>query len=64
MEKASEVLAEKEQDGQLLRAENQEEGSMNIREKYYWLNEDSRLFLSRGYITESPEQRIKDISRI
>ena len=32
------------------------------REKYYWLNEESRLFLSRGYITESPEQRIKDIA--
>jgi ribonucleoside-diphosphate reductase alpha chain len=31
---------------------------------YYWLNEDSRKFLSRGYITESPEQRIKDIARI
>ena len=30
--------------------------------KYYWLNDDSRLFLSRGYITESPEQRIKDIA--
>jgi ribonucleoside-diphosphate reductase alpha chain len=30
--------------------------------KYYWLNEDSRMFLSRGYITESPEQRIKDIA--
>jgi len=30
--------------------------------RYYWLNEDSRLFLSRGYITESPEQRIKDIA--
>ena len=30
--------------------------------KYYWLNEDSRTFLSRGYITESPEQRIKDIA--
>ena len=30
--------------------------------KYYWLNEDSRTFLSRGYITETPEQRIKDIS--
>jgi ribonucleoside-diphosphate reductase alpha chain len=30
--------------------------------KYYWLNEDSRLFLSRGYITETPEQRIKDIA--
>lgn len=32
--------------------------------KYYWLNEDSRTFLSRGYITESPEQRIKDIATI
>ncbi|TXG86643.1 MAG: ribonucleoside-diphosphate reductase subunit alpha [Spirochaetes bacterium] len=32
--------------------------------KYYWLNEESRTFLSRGYITESPEQRIKDIARI
>ena len=30
--------------------------------KYYWLNEDSRKFLSRGYISESPEQRIKDIA--
>ena len=30
--------------------------------QYYWLNEDSRQFLSRGYITESPEQRIKDIA--
>ena len=31
-------------------------------EKNYWLNEDSRTFLSRGYIKESPEQRIKDVS--
>jgi ribonucleoside-diphosphate reductase alpha chain len=30
--------------------------------KYYWLNEDSRTFLSRGYIDVSPEQRIKDIA--
>lgn len=30
--------------------------------KYYWLNEDSRTFLSRGYINVSPEQRIKDIA--
>ena len=30
--------------------------------KYYWLNENSRTFLSRGYISESPEQRIKDIA--
>ena len=30
---------------------------------YYWLNEDSRIFLERGYLKgESPEQRIKDIS--
>jgi ribonucleoside-diphosphate reductase alpha chain len=32
--------------------------------KYYWLTEDSRTFLSRGYITETPEQRIKDIATI
>jgi ribonucleoside-diphosphate reductase alpha chain len=32
--------------------------------KYYWLNENSRTFLSRGYISESPEQRIKDIANI
>ena len=30
--------------------------------KHYWLNGDSRTFLSRGYIKESPEQRIKDVS--
>ena len=30
--------------------------------KYYWLNDDSSTFLSRGYITETPEQRIKDIA--
>ena len=34
------------------------------RKKYYWLNEDSRTFLSRGYINESPEQRIHDIAVI
>jgi ribonucleoside-diphosphate reductase alpha chain len=33
-----------------------------FKKKYYWLNDESRLFLSRGYITESPEQRIKDIA--
>ena len=32
------------------------------RKKYYWLNQESRTFLSRGYISETPEQRIKDIS--
>lgn len=33
-------------------------------EKYKWLNEDSRKFLSRGYLSEgeTPEQRIKNIS--
>lgn len=30
--------------------------------KYYWLNEESRTFLSRGYIDVSPEQRIIDIA--
>lgn len=34
------------------------------RKKYYWLNEESRKFLSRGYINESPEQRIHDIATI
>ena len=33
-----------------------------IYKKNYWLNEDSRTFLSRGYFTETPEQRIKDIA--
>ena len=32
--------------------------------KYYWLNDDSRKFLSRGYLDESPEQRIRDIANI
>jgi len=31
-------------------------------EKYYWLNENSRTFLSRGYISETPEQRLKDVA--
>jgi ribonucleoside-diphosphate reductase alpha chain len=30
--------------------------------RYYWLNEDSRKFLSRGYIEESAEDRLRDIS--
>ena len=31
--------------------------------KYYWLNDESRTFLSRGYIVnQTPEQRIKDIA--
>lgn len=31
---------------------------------YYWLNKDSRTFLSRGYLSkdETPEQRIRDIA--
>jgi ribonucleoside-diphosphate reductase alpha chain len=32
--------------------------------RYYWLNQDSRKFLSRGYINETPEQRIRDIANI
>jgi len=33
-------------------------------EKFYWLNEDSRKFLSRGYLSEgeTPEQRIRAIA--
>jgi ribonucleoside-diphosphate reductase alpha chain len=33
-------------------------------EKYYWLNNDSRLFLERGYLTEgqTPEKRIRQIA--
>lgn len=30
--------------------------------KYYWLNDESRTFLNRGYFEETPEQRIKDIA--
>lgn len=35
-----------------------------LMEKYYWLNDDSRLFLKRGYLTEdqTPEQRIEQIA--
>lgn len=34
-------------------------------EKYYWLNEDSRKFLERGYLTEgqSAEERIGEIAK-
>jgi ribonucleoside-diphosphate reductase alpha chain len=31
-------------------------------DKYYWLNDDARTFLSRGYIQESAEQRVKEIA--
>ncbi len=33
-------------------------------DKYYWLNNHSRIFLSRGYLKEgqSPEERIKEIA--
>lgn len=30
--------------------------------KYYWLNEESQTFLSRGYISVPPKQRILDIA--
>lgn len=32
--------------------------------KFYWLNDDSRTFLSRGYLSEgeTPEQRIREIA--
>lgn len=35
-----------------------------MNEKYYWLNEDSRKFLSRGYLLqdETPEGRVRDIA--
>lgn len=37
---------------------------MTKHNKYYWLNEESRKFLHRGYIdpSMSPEQKIKDIA--
>src|SRR5699024_9053857 len=36
----------------------------NILDKFYWLNEDSRLTLERGYLNEgeTPEGRIQDIA--
>jgi len=36
-----------------------------MNEKYYWLNDDSRLFLERGYLDdgESPESRIRSIAK-
>lgn len=35
------------------------------KEKYYWLNKDSRKFLERGYLLEgeTPEQRVRDIAQ-
>src|SRR5690606_37682598 len=30
--------------------------------KYYWLNDESRTFLQRGYLEETPEERIKQIA--
>lgn len=34
------------------------------KQPFYWLNEDSRVFLERGYLSEgeTPEQRIRDIA--
>jgi len=36
-----------------------------MHEKYYWLNDDSRLFLQRGYLEgrETPESRVRNISK-
>lgn len=35
-----------------------------MNDRYYWLNEDSRLFLERGYLApgQTPEQRIRQIA--
>jgi ribonucleotide reductase alpha subunit len=35
-----------------------------MKDKFYWLNDDSRLFLQRGYLKDgqSPEERIKEIA--
>lgn len=35
-----------------------------MNQRYYWLNEDSRLFLERGYLQpgQTPEQRIRQIA--
>jgi ribonucleoside-diphosphate reductase alpha chain len=46
------------------KTENLIENYTNTRryDKYYWLNEESRKFLHRGYISESPEQRLKDMA--
>ena len=37
-----------------------------MNERYYWLNEDSRLFLERGYLApgQTPEQRIRHIAEV
>ena len=37
---------------------------MNDRKDFEWLNDDSRLFLSRGYLPEgqTPEERLRVIS--
>lgn len=39
--------------------------SKEAKEKFYWLNDDSRLFLSRGYLEEgqTAEERLKDIAQ-
>ncbi len=31
---------------------------------YYWLNEEARTFLSRGYLNEPAEDRIKEIAKV
>jgi len=47
----------------LTTTKNQKQLQQMTYSRYYWLNEESKTFLSRGYITEAPEQRIKDIAR-
>lgn len=32
--------------------------------KYYWANEESRTFLNRGYITETVEERIREMGNV
>lgn len=40
------------------------DSTTGIRDDFYWLTENSRLFLSRGYLSEGqePEERLKEIS--
>ena len=45
-----------------VKAQAQEKPAYDYHSKYYWLNDESRKFLSRGYLDETPEQRIKDIA--
>ena len=40
------------------------EGELSNRKKYEWLTDNSRLFLSRGYLLEgqTPEGRIREVA--